>query len=175
MKNIKFNNKENIAYDIDGKKIYNSRSCATVGVVICRYKNDDYVLIAERGIGSADYSGYWNIPCGYLDWDETGYEGVVREVYEETGFYIPSVKKVIRQDLNQPFFVNTDPKENRQNISLSYGIYFKTNKLPKLSKEHNEPDEVGELGWVKISELNKYKFAFNHLDRIKMYYSIIFH
>ena len=142
-------------------------------MVITKFENNDYVLIAERGKGSADYSGFWNLPCGYLDWNETGYEGVIREVYEETGFYIPDAKQIIKENLNQPFFVNTDPKENRQNVSLSYGIYFKSDELPELSKEHNEPDEVGDLGWVKISDLNNYKFAFEHQDRIKMYYSLI--
>lgn len=174
---VKFNNKQNKSYDIDGEKVWVPRSPALVGVVIANYKNDDYVLIGERGTGAADNRGKWNLPCGYLDRDENGVEGIYREIWEETGVYIPRIIKnneILKNDMeDQPFYVNTDIRENRQNISLSYGLYFKTDKLPKLSDKNSEPDEVGDIKWVKISDLGNYEFAFKHDRRITMYYNKI--
>jgi len=175
-KGIKFNNRHNKSHKIDGRTIWESRSPAVVGVIIAKYYGEDYVLFGKRGKGSADYQGYWNLPCGYLDWDENGYDGICREVYEETGVYIPEILEnevIIDNHLEQPFYVNTDTKENRQNVSLSYGLYFQCDKFPKLTDENSEPDEVEDLKWVKIDDIGKYKIAFNHDDRLMMYYSKI--
>lgn len=169
----KFNNRPNNSHEVDGKIIWVSRSVALVGVIIAKNKNEDYVLIGKRGSGSADYQGLWNVPCGYLDWDENGHEGIYREIYEETGLYIPDIienKYIIDNHMKQPFFVGTNIDENRQNVSLSYGLYFECEELPYLTNEHSEEDEVSEVKWIKISEINGYKFAFNHDIRIKNYH-----
>ena len=172
-KEKKFNSKPNQSYKVDGKTIWESRSPALVGVIVINYKKDDYVLIGERGKGAADYQGKWNVPCGYLDWNENGTNGIFREIYEETGVYIPNILKtdeILDNHMNQPFHVNTDIESNRQNVSLSYGLYFKSDSLPKLSDENSEPDEVGDIKWVKIIDIDKFDFAFDHDERIMMYY-----
>lgn len=173
----KFNNTPNKFYEIDGKLIWESRSPALVAILIACFKDEEYVLIGKRGPGTPDNQGKWNVPCGYLDWDENGYDGICREVYEETGIYIPDL---LEQDGNgiwieenymeQPFYVNTDPKGNRQNISLSYGLWFSCDyELPKLTNKNCEPDEVSDLKWLKVSQLESYDFAFNHDERIKYF------
>jgi len=172
----KFNSRPNKSYNIDNKIVWESRSPALVGVIIANYNNDDYVLIGERGKGSADYQGKWNVPCGYLDWDENGTNGVYREIYEETGVYIPSIlenDEILKNNMEQPFHVNTSTNSNRQNVSLSYGLYFKTDNLPELTDENSEPDEVGDIRWVKIKDIDKYDFAFDHNDRIMSYYNSV--
>lgn len=168
----KFNNVPNKLYNIDGEEIWYSRSPALVAIIIAKYKKEKYVLIGKRGTGAADFIGDWNVPCGYLDWNENGYEGICREVYEETGFDLEEPTKILKNNLKQPFYVHTEPK-GRQNVSLSYGLYFKCKKLPELSIEHCEPDEVSDVKWIKISEIDNYKFAFNHNKRIKMYLKLI--
>lgn len=166
---IKFKNRTNKSYEVDGKTVWESRSPALVAVIMCNLNGEKYVLLGQRGEGAADYQGLWNVPCGYLDWDENGYEGICREVFEETGFYIPEYLNfsIISDWLTQPFNVNTEITENRQNVALSYGFYFSAKELPKLTTENSEHNEVAEAKWVKVSELNNYKFAFNHDIRIK--------
>lgn len=172
-----FNNRPNKSYEVDGKIIWESRSPALVAIIIASYNNEEYVLVGKRGPGAADYQGYWNVPCGYLDWDEDGIEGITREVYEETGLYIPDIMDeegegfwiIDDEYLDQPFYVNTDVNENRQNVSLSYGLYFECEKLPELTNENSEPNEVSEVRWMKISEIRNHKFAFNHPKRIQYY------
>ena len=42
-------------------------------------------------MGAADGQGLWCCPCGYLDFDETLEECVIREIKEETGLTIPKM------------------------------------------------------------------------------------
>ena len=44
------------------------------------------ILLAKRDIEPR--KGFWNLPCGFLENDETVEEGAVREVLEETGAMI---------------------------------------------------------------------------------------
>jgi ADP-ribose pyrophosphatase YjhB (NUDIX family) len=44
------------------------------------------ILLARRGIEPR--KGFWNLPCGFLELNETVEEGAVREVKEETGIDI---------------------------------------------------------------------------------------
>jgi len=177
---IKFKNRPNNSYDVGEKLVWESRSPALVAIIIAKFEQEEYVLIGKRGIGAADNQGRFNCPCGYLDWDENGYDGICREVYEETGFYIPDIEQYDNNNLindyisdshmKQPFYVNTDPKENRQNVSLSYGLSFVCDKeLPRLTIENCEPDEVAEVKWLKLSQMKSYDFAFDHDKRIKYY------
>jgi len=167
-------NFENNSYKVEDKLVWESRSPALVAVIIAKFEQKDYVLIGQRGSGAADFQGKWNVPCGYLDWDETGHDGICREVYEETGLYLPDILNdeitgitVIDNFMNQPFFVNTDPGENHQNVSLSYGLYFVCDKLPELTNEHCEPNEVSDLKWMELSQIESYDFAFEHNKRIQ--------
>jgi 8-oxo-dGTP pyrophosphatase MutT (NUDIX family) len=168
----KFNNVHNKSYNIDGKIVWESRSVAVVGIIILLKDLEFYALITKRGIGAAPPQGKWCNVCGYLDWEESGYSGLSREVYEESGLDIDDIlenKQIFKQYLDQPFFVNTDPKENRQNISLTYALVFASDEFPKTTSEYSEPNEIEEIKWVNIKDIDKYDFAFNHNERIKMF------
>ncbi len=52
-------------------------------VVGCLIIKDGKVLLAKRGIEPR--LGFWNLPCGFLENEETIQQGAKREVYEETG------------------------------------------------------------------------------------------
>jgi len=176
MKEIKFNNRPNKSYKIKDKLVWESRSPALVAVIIANMPTGKYVLVGKRGPGSADNHGRWNCICGYLDWDENAYDGICREIYEESGLYIPDVITdfyIVDNHMEQPFFVNTDPKENKQNISLSYGLWFNCDELPKLSIDNCEPGEVSEAKWLKMSDIDSYDFAFEHDKRIRSYEKIV--
>lgn len=175
----KFSNTPNKSYIVDGKIIWVSRSIALVAAIVAKFENENYILISQRGPGStnfpADCPGFWNLTCGYLDWDENGYQAFCREVYEENGLYLPDLIELAINDkwLAQPFYVNTEPAENRQNVSLSYGFYFGCHELPELSTKNSEPEEVLQTKWVKVSEIDNYEFAFCHDRRIKQFLKIL--
>ena len=174
---IVFKNKSNILHKLpDGKIVWESRSVAVVACIFAKIDDDLYVLSGKRGKGSADYQGLWNVPCGYLDYNECGSSATIREVYEETGlelFKYINTNKIIVDDLYQPWFVNTDPNENRQNVSLRYGCVLELDQLPLLNSDHSEPDEIEELKWINVNDIDDYDWAFNHNLLIDDYFDKI--
>ena len=76
--------------DENGKEWWISRSIAVTGCVFTFLNGKWCVLANKRGEGTPDFQGMWNMPCGYLDFNETTAEAVIREVYEETGVRLTS-------------------------------------------------------------------------------------
>ena len=65
---------KNFPVKVDGKVYWISRSVATVGFVFKLVGNTIYTLIEKRGKGAADNVDSYCVPCGYIDYDETGEE-----------------------------------------------------------------------------------------------------
>lgn len=161
---------------VKGRTLWESRSVAVNAYIFAYFNSENYVLVGQRGIGAPDYRGRWNVPSGYMDWNETGSEATNREVWEETGFDLTKIKKIIVSFLDQPWFVNTDPNENKQNITLRYGVYFHADTLPDLTDENSEPNEIGDLKWLKLDDFhnnNSYKWAFTHDEKINIFENIL--
>jgi 8-oxo-dGTP pyrophosphatase MutT (NUDIX family) len=182
----KFKNKPNdhLIYGFDsqstGLKIkqdyWISRSVAIDGIVFALLPSGVYVLIIKRSDKMRDEVGKYCIPCGYLDWDETGYEAMIREVYEETSLYLPDYEKFLIFDNDKnPFIIRDDPKLNRQNVSLIYlSVYDFTSesnvdKFP-LEVENFTCREVSFVKWLPLSDFDKLHsmyWAFNHDEMIR--------
>lgn len=149
-----------------GETVWVHRSIAVAGFIFCKINDEWCVLANQRGEGAPDFQGYWNCPCGYLDFDETLAEACSREIYEETGVKIePSALYMCS--------VNDDPKDsNRQNVTMRFmavvdesHIGISTNAIKgQLGGEENE---VKAIMWVKISDLDNYQWAFNHRHLIE--------
>lgn len=184
-KKMEFNNVENKSYIVDGQEIWHSRSVAVVGMVLMLHEEEIYVLLGKRGKALPNAVGKWCMPCGYLDWDETTEDAVVREIWEESGFNVYKAMneyRVIEDRMDYPWKIHSDPTTTPlQNISLHYAIYFSTEsneyrdvaKLPDVTFENNteHPNEVDEVRWVKVNELRNYEMAFNHDTTIRVFIS----
>ena len=153
-----------------------SRSVAVVGIVFILVENTMKVLIAKRSKNMLDEAGKYGIPCGYLDWGETAFEAMTREVYEETSLYLPEYKDyLIYNNKEQPIMFRDNPTNNRQNVSLIYLSVFDLNKSPDLFPDHilnYSNKETEKVEWMKISDFylryeTEYKWAFNHNKTIK--------
>lgn len=145
----------------DGRKVAIDRS---VGVVLLAYiikENSIYILCNKRGKRTSEYKESWNLPSGYLDWDESGEEAAQRECFEECGIKVPL--ELIRESEH-----STKPTENRQNIIFRYIA-----KLPieffnhKLTSDNSEEDEVVNIKWIKLDDIEKYNFAWKQIETIK--------
>jgi ADP-ribose pyrophosphatase YjhB (NUDIX family) len=134
------------------------------------------ILISKRSEKMRDEAGKVGVPCGYLDWDESGYFGMMREVYEETSFFMPDhEKQLLFNNDKQPFFVKDDPKaDKRQNVSLLYlSVYDFQGKMDlfPVDVEGFTCKETAWVKWMKVAEFYgtymKYEWAFNHDETIK--------
>jgi len=183
---IKFKNIPNKCHEIfeNGKKrlIWESRSVAVNCVVILLDKRKNlFVLASKRGPKAADFQGKLNIVAGYLDWNESGTEAIYRETWEECGLNLPALSKsilsnVINNNILNPWKIKTEPIENKQNISLIYGIVisYNSDELPILSLKYNEIEgEVEKAWWMPIFDIDNYEWAFSHNHVIKDYLNLI--
>lgn len=169
-KNLRWHQKpmHNFSFYFKGKLFWYSRSIAVTLFTFCKNQNGELCILANlRGKGTPDFQGYFNAPCGYLDYHETGEMGAQREVMEETGVDVPIEKiKLIETD--------TSPNLNKQNVSLRYcAILDGTIEDYPLSKSNMEKDEVDEILWIPISNVDEYLWAFNHDEDIKRIYDLI--
>lgn len=156
---------------IDGKKHWISRSPAVVAVVLGIYKDNIFALTERRSSTMMDEPNKLAIVSGYLDWDESGIEGITRELFEETGFDVRKYKNnLVFDNDQQPWFVNTDPRENRQNVSMTYIFIYDFSKGFPKEVESFQDSEIDEVKWMPIEQVfnTDNQWAFNHDERIEM-------
>lgn len=151
-----------------GREYWISRSIAVLGVVkgVDMY-GEMYILAEQRGIGTPDpeYVGKWCLPCGYLDFDETCKQAIAREVAEETGVNI-------HPDNFELIAINDNPSEDkRQNITFRFRTELEGYISDfELTNKFSETDEVMNIKWINIKNIDNYKWAFNHNKIIKQWY-----
>jgi len=154
-----------------------SRAVAVVGVIFAMTDiNSISVLITKRSSKMYDEAGKLGVPCGYLDWEESCHDAMIREVYEETSLYLPDYRKFLIFDNDkQPFRIKDNPNEDkRQNVSQLYvSVYDFRGNADKFPTEIEKYTCV-ETAWVKWLPLLEFyntsveqKWAFNHDETIK--------
>jgi len=131
-----------------------SRYIAADGLVI---KNDK-VLLIKRKQGTRQ-SGSWALPGGYLNWNESLEDCVLREIKEETG---------IKGEVIRLFGVYSHPqrdKDNYQNVTAVYIVKPLSDDLIVDKKEIEKAD------WFESKSLPKL-IAFDHRKIIKEFFKI---
>ena len=147
----------------DGKKYWISRSTAVVGTIFSINRQDDtcYVLALKRGTGSETFPGLWCMPCGFIDFDETILEAASREIKEETNLDINPEYLAINS-------IDDDPKSFGQTITFRVFGYVTYRGHISVGTE-GEKDEVAEVKWINVKDIDQYEWAFNHDKLIKKY------
>ena len=140
-----------------GKLFWYSRSCASTMFAFAKNKEGVWhVLADQRGKGTPDFQGMWNAVCGYLDFNESGEECAQRETFEETGVFIP--KSSIHF-----WKVNSEPTQNRQNVSLKYyAILDGICESYTFDTSNSEDGEIEDVKWIPVSDIQNYRWAFGH-------------
>lgn len=149
--------KKNFPIKKDGKTYWVSRSIAVLGLVIAERGDEHYILVNKRGEGCPDFQGMWNIPCGYLDYNETTKEAVSREIWEECGVRIEPSAFVLHS-------INDDPNEGKlQNVTIRYVARVPESVMDiPLNNGNSETDEVDGIMWMNVNDIENYDWAFNH-------------
>lgn len=154
MKNIPIKNE-------NGKTDWISRSCATETIVFNKVNDEWCVLANKRGKACLNNVGYWNVPAGFLEYNETLEDCSVRKTFEETGV------KINKNQLNL-FEVNSECNDEKMLQTVVICYWTMIHGTTKLTNENCVKDKVDELKWIPIIELEKYNWISNdHLNRIK--------
>jgi len=177
---MKFSNRQNEKIQLpDGRVIWLARACGVITTVCCYVEGKAYILLAKRGTACPDEIGKWNMPGGYLDWDETLTQAAEREVYEETGVNLHEIyaeeDHVIANHMHQPWLVKSHVnKKNyaKQNVLNYFYLIFRADKLPETSIEYGEVDEIVAAQWVERSQLDQFEYAFKHREDIERFFEV---
>lgn len=143
---------QNFPVKVDDKIYWISRAMAVVGYVFKEVDGKLFVLTEKRGKGAADYIGHFCVPCGYLDFNETLEDAVLRELKEETGFIGDKEKLILLK-------VNSCPTENRQNVSAHFAYFADDKEDFSLEKAiGGEKDEIELVKWMYIGKITGLKW-----------------
>jgi ADP-ribose pyrophosphatase YjhB (NUDIX family) len=163
-----FNNVPNKSYQTTcGKTIWASRSvCVCIKVILRDINDKPFSLITKRGKAVSN-EGKWCLPCGFIDFNETIVEAAQRELYEETGIYVPTPNLHAYEDMDDP---NRDAMENITHHFLlditvpdPEGVLRGVNKFIDDGKTN---DESTEAALVDAHNYKDYDYAFNHAQRV---------
>ncbi len=116
------------------------------------FRDETILLVKERG------DGFWTLPGGWVDIGESPSEAVVREVYEESGYFTRPVKLLALYDKNKHahppsayhiyklFFkceiVQGNPSHS---IETEGAAFFHKDRLPALSLPRVTPAQIARL------------------------------
>ena len=126
----------------------------TVNAVVVK---DNQVLLGKRGTFNGkpiSESGKWGLLGGFFNHGENLIQAIKREVMEESGWEIDSLRLFrINDNPNRP-------KEDRQNVD----IIFIANAVKQIK---TSDEEVSELQWFDLNKLPE--IAFDHGDSLELY------
>ena len=158
---------KNFAFEYEGKTLWYSRSvaCSMYLFVYDRSTRAWYVLISKRGPGCPSCVHKWNVPGGYLDFDESLENAARRECWEETGIDYTGELTLAS--------VSTNVHSKTQNVVCSFYGTMKVNDLREVQPnlENCELNEVEMAIWLPVQLLMNGKsqkdFAFGHDKMIR--------
>jgi 8-oxo-dGTP pyrophosphatase MutT (NUDIX family) len=163
----------------DNKEFWISRSMAVAAFIFTQVGlnfHDVYLLATKRGVDTPDNQGKWCCPCGYLDYNETIKNCVIREVKEETGYDFDEREK----DMLTSIGIDSEP-EGRQNVTIRYSVMVSPFNYEKHSKNINieklpgnkEINEIADVKWIRAVDIDNYKWCFNHDKILKERFELI--
>lgn len=150
----------NFEFDYEGHKMWWSPSMTVCGIVLAKNSSNEWCVLAnKRGPGCPDNNGKWNCPCGYYEANRTSFEETVnREVWEETGIDIPKEDWLL-------YGIKSGKTGANPVIRFIHIEDAKKVEEFKFNLSHMEKNEVEEVRFIKLSEINQYQWAFGH-DKI---------
>jgi 8-oxo-dGTP diphosphatase len=114
----------------------------TIDALILR---KDKILLIKRA--AEPFKGFWALPGGYVEWDETTEEAVQREVEEEVGLSVTSLKFI---------GLYSNPKRHpKQCIDLAYAV--------ETEGEVKAGDDAADYEWKSIQNLPDLALDHRHI------------
>ena len=109
-----------------------------------------YILLIQRN--NDPFKSRWALPGGFLEEKETLEEGARRELLEETGIQINSMKEI-------GIFADPERDPRGRVISIAFAGFAETKEELKAG------DDAGAAEWFELKDLPQ--LAFDHLEIIE--------
>lgn len=160
---------KNFSFTHEGQELWYSRSLACNAIIFRINGTRVEVLACKRGQGCEFNKGLWNIPGGFIDFDEDSKQCAIRELKEETGVEVP---------YNQIMFISLDtvPHGKRQTMVATHAGCFdyKVTEKWEFTTKYAEPDEVELIKWIDIDDIYAYNWTHGQTQNIERAYKQIF-
>lgn len=126
----------------DGREVKLDRS---VEIMVCAYTilDGELYILSKRG-------GRYEIPCDYLNWDESGEQAAARILFEQTGI---SVKATHIREFDHSL---NPSSEHFQNVVFVYQVCISPNELKNRS----------DLEWTSNTEVDDYEWNPYHRKEV---------
>jgi 8-oxo-dGTP pyrophosphatase MutT (NUDIX family) len=159
---------QNFEFEHNGKKLWYSRSLAVSALVHFIKDGEIYILANQRGAGAEFNQHLWNLPGGFVDFNETAEQAACRETLEETGYIIyPEQCSLVELD--------TNPKNSwRQTMVAKFNISLE--EKPKFFDNfriENTNGEVEEIAWILLNEIDELNWVRGQKEYIKEFFNIL--
>lgn len=127
------------------------------------YSSDGKLLLARNTHPAAGvvYGDCWKIPGGGVEQEETRLQTLVREVLEETGIDISSLKAELVED-SMTGEAEKTLRETGERVLAKMKFFTYKVTLDKPANQVTitlDPHEFTEYRWVELSELNSLKLS----------------
>ena len=110
------------------------------------HNSDNKILILKRSSAHRTYHGYWQLPEGKIEGNESPIEALMRELKEEIGLEVTDLKI-------KPLVTTTVTIGETHGLVIRIVYEGFTNKIIKLSNEHTE------YKWIEPGKAPKLKFV----------------
>lgn len=121
----------------------------TVDIIIT-CENDDIVLVKRK---NEPFSGYWELPGGFVEYGENIESTAIREAEEETGLNV---------ELEGIVWVYSEPDRDPRRHIVS--ICF---KAKRIGGKFDSDGEILKARAFRRDEIRNMDLAFNHKDMLK--------
>lgn len=129
---------------------------------IC-FNDKDEVLLLKRTQNRKLYPGLWECGGGQVEIGENFEKAITRQMREEAGVMIKSIKLIGVYEINIP----KDPQKKIPGIKFACKLKGYVNNKPQISPEHDD------WRWQPINQLKEFKFIPGIKKDIKIAYQFI--
>lgn len=159
---------QNFEFEHNGQKLWYSRSLAVSLLAHSVFDDKIRILANKRGEGAEFNKHLWNLPGGFVDFNETAEEAACRETLEETGYIInPQDISLVNLD--------TNPKNSwRQTMVAKFNVALEHTPEHDVNfRLVNTNGEVEDVEWIALDELDNYNWVRGQKEYIKEYFNIL--
>jgi len=126
--------------------------------------NNNKLLIIRKSLDAPIAAGFWEVPGGRLEKNESLQNNLAREVFEETNVIIEPIEPFHLWDWYLP---SNMPQEKTRVVAAA--VYCKADRGNISMMNQIPSDNIDEIRWIDIADIDPAFFIPNMLNTLKIF------